>query len=248
MATPINFYWYKRKELSIQRDQANQQKAEFEKEIEKLLFDNREIKEHSRKTQRELSKEISSLTSELKDERDRIHELQKENRKLRQEVKTGHKTKCPTRKTRSELVRDFLWPVPVRDQPILIRRFLCPRTYLRTFGSSYLRSSVPRIFNLIKRWWVIIYDSWIMSYRIVRSHVKHEHNLFNVSITYQQLILARENDPDLKIKKKYLEYWTSNETNKIGKFTRAYSTRKCYRHKCSSRWYCKYLITLILRK
>ena len=75
------------KELSIQRDQANQQKAEFEKEIEKLLFDNREIKEHSRKTQRELSKEISSLTSELKDERDRIHELQKENRKLRQEVK-----------------------------------------------------------------------------------------------------------------------------------------------------------------
>lgn len=132
MATPIYFYWYKRKELSIQRDQANQQKAEFEKEIEKLLFDNREIKEHSRKTQRELSKEISSLTSELKDERDRIHELQKENRKLRQEVKTGHKTKCPTRKTRSELVRDFLWPVPVRDQPILIRRFLCPRTYLRT--------------------------------------------------------------------------------------------------------------------
>ena len=38
------------------------------------------------KTQRELSKEISNLTSELKDERDRIHELQKENRKLRQEV------------------------------------------------------------------------------------------------------------------------------------------------------------------
>jgi len=85
-----------KKELSIQRDQANQQKAEFEKEIEKLLFDNREIKEHSRKTQRELSKEISSLTSELKDERDRIHELQKENRKLRQEVKTGHNTECPT--------------------------------------------------------------------------------------------------------------------------------------------------------
>ena len=79
------------KELSIQRDQANQQKAEFEKEIEKLLFDNREIKEHSRKTQRELSKEISSLTSELKDERDRIHELQKENRKLRQEVKSYSK-------------------------------------------------------------------------------------------------------------------------------------------------------------
>ena len=65
-----------------------QQKAEFEKEIEKLLFDNREIKEHSRKTQRELSKEITNLTSELKDERDRIHELQKENRKLRQEVLT----------------------------------------------------------------------------------------------------------------------------------------------------------------
>ena len=60
-----------------------------------MLFDNREIKEHSRKTQRELSKEISSLTSELKDERDRIHELQKENRKLRQEVKTGYKTECP---------------------------------------------------------------------------------------------------------------------------------------------------------
>ena len=60
-----------------------------------MLFDNREIKEHSRKTQRELSKEISSLTSELKDERDRIHELQKENRKLRQEVKPGHKTECP---------------------------------------------------------------------------------------------------------------------------------------------------------
>ena len=56
-----------------------------------MLFDNREIKEHSRKTQRELSKEISSLTSELKDERDRIHELQKENRKLRQEVKTDQK-------------------------------------------------------------------------------------------------------------------------------------------------------------
>ena len=63
-----------------------QQKAEFEKEIEKLLFDNREIKEQSRKTQRELSKEITNLTTELKDERDRIHELQKENRKLRQEV------------------------------------------------------------------------------------------------------------------------------------------------------------------
>ena len=87
----------RKKELSIQRDQANQQKAEFEKEIEKLLFDNREIKEHSRKTQRELSKEISSLTSELKDERDRIHELQKENRKLRQEVKPGqiNKSRCP---------------------------------------------------------------------------------------------------------------------------------------------------------
>ena len=92
MATPT--FIDTKKELSIQRDQANQQKAEFEKEIEKLLFDNREIKEHSRKTQRELSKEISSLTSELKDERDRIHELQKENRKLRQEVKTGHKTEC----------------------------------------------------------------------------------------------------------------------------------------------------------
>ena len=63
-----------------------QQKAEFEKEIEKLLFDNREIKEQSRKTQRELSKELTNLTTELKDERDRIHELQKENRKLRQEV------------------------------------------------------------------------------------------------------------------------------------------------------------------
>ena len=107
MATPINFYWYKRKELSIQRDQANQQKAEFEKEIEKLLFDNREIKEHSRKTQRELSKEISSLTSELKDERDRIHELQKENRKLRQEVKPGHKTECPTRKKQFEIFFDL---------------------------------------------------------------------------------------------------------------------------------------------
>ena len=55
-------------------------------EIERLLFDNREIKEQARKTQRELSKEINSLTGELKDERDRIHELQKENRKLRQEV------------------------------------------------------------------------------------------------------------------------------------------------------------------
>lgn len=66
-----------------------QQKAEFEKEIEKLLFDNREIKEQSRKTQRELSKELTNLTSELKDERDRIHELQKENRKLRQEVRFG---------------------------------------------------------------------------------------------------------------------------------------------------------------
>lgn len=52
-------------------------------------------------------------------------------------------------------------------------------------------SSVQRIFTLIKTF---------MSYRIVRSHVKHEHNLFNVSITYQQLILARENDPDLEIK------------------------------------------------
>ena len=41
-----------------------------------------------------------------------------------------------------------------------------------------------------------------MSYRIVRSHVKHEHN---VSITYQQLILARENDPDLEIKKKIIK-------------------------------------------
>ena len=53
------------------------------------LFNNflREIKDQSRKTQRELSKEINSLTDELKDERDRIHELQKENRKLRQEVK-----------------------------------------------------------------------------------------------------------------------------------------------------------------
>ena len=79
--------WTFIQELSIQRDQAMQQKAEFEKEIEKLLFDNREIKEHSRKTQRELSKEITNLTSELKDERDRIHELQKENRKLRQEVR-----------------------------------------------------------------------------------------------------------------------------------------------------------------
>lgn len=70
-----------------------QQKAEFEKEIEKLLFDNREIKEQSRKTQRELSKELTNLTSELKDERDRIHELQKENRKLRQEVSSAAKDK-----------------------------------------------------------------------------------------------------------------------------------------------------------
>ena len=30
--------------------------------------------------------------------------------------------------------------------------------------------------------------------------IKHEHNLFNVSITYQQLILA-PTDPDLEIKK-----------------------------------------------
>ena len=79
---------YTTQELSIQRAQVTNQKAEFEKEIERLLFDNREIKEQSRKTQRELSKEITSLTGELKDERDRIHELQKENRKLRQEVKT----------------------------------------------------------------------------------------------------------------------------------------------------------------
>lgn len=78
---------YTTQELSIQRGQASTGKAEFEKEIERLLFDNREIKEQSRKTQRELSKEITSLTEELKDERDRIHELQKENRKLRQEVK-----------------------------------------------------------------------------------------------------------------------------------------------------------------
>ena len=77
---------YTTQELSIQRDQASNQKAEFEKEIERLLFDNREIKEQTRKTQRELSKEITSLTDELRDERDRIHELQKENRKLRQEV------------------------------------------------------------------------------------------------------------------------------------------------------------------
>ena len=83
----MTLFWTLTQELSIQRDQAMQQKAEFEKEIEKLLFDNREIKEHSRKTQRELSKEITNLTSELKDERDRIHELQKENRKLRQEVR-----------------------------------------------------------------------------------------------------------------------------------------------------------------
>ena len=83
----MTHFWTLTQELSIQRDQAMQQKAEFEKEIEKLLFDNREIKEHSRKTQRELSKEITNLTSELKDERDRIHELQKENRKLRQEVR-----------------------------------------------------------------------------------------------------------------------------------------------------------------
>ena len=81
---------YTTQELEIQRGQATNQKAEFEKEIERLLFDNREIKEQSRKTQRELSREITSLTEELKDERDRIHELQKENRKLRQEVNTLH--------------------------------------------------------------------------------------------------------------------------------------------------------------
>ena len=113
MATPT--FIDTKKELSIQRDQANQQKAEFEKEIEKLLFDNREIKEHSRKTQRELSKEISSLTSELKDERDRIHELQKENRKLRQEVKTGRNTKCPRtwpglRRTMGDGNKGFKYP------------------------------------------------------------------------------------------------------------------------------------------
>ena len=122
-----------KKELSIQRDQASQQKAEFEKEIEKLLFDNREIKEHSRKTQRELSKEISSLTSELKDERDRIHELQKENRKLRQEVKTGYKTECPRtwpglRRTTTSLpscISKFLVSV--------LRLFLCiPKGYSPT--------------------------------------------------------------------------------------------------------------------
>ena len=89
-----------------------------------MLFDNREIKEHSRKTQRELSKEISSLTSELKDERDRIHELQKENRKLRQEVRPGHKTECP----RTEC--------PMSSDEVRV-----------IFGLSY----VPRIFNLIKR-------------------------------------------------------------------------------------------------
>ena len=94
-----------------------------------MLFDNREIKEHSRKTQRELSKEISSLTSELKDERDRIHELQKENRKLRQEVKPGHKTECP----RTECPRT---ECPISSDEVRV-----------IFGLSY----VPRIFNLIKR-------------------------------------------------------------------------------------------------
>ena len=91
-----------------------------------MLFDNREIKEHSRKTQRELSKEISSLTSELKDERDRIHELQKENRKLRQEVKIDQKPN----------VREPTVP-GVQGIPDLAR----PRTWFfgHVRGHSYLR-------------------------------------------------------------------------------------------------------------
>merc|ERR1711937_607867 len=101
---------YTTQELSIQRDQANQQKAEFEKEIERLLFDNREIKEQARKTQRELSKEINSLTGELKDERDRIHELQKENRKLRQE-----NIELQTKLTRLENTRGRIRPENVTD-------------------------------------------------------------------------------------------------------------------------------------
>jgi DNA repair exonuclease SbcCD ATPase subunit len=106
---------YTTQELSIQRDQASQQKAEFEKEIEKLLFDNREIKEHSRKTQRELSKEITNLTSELKDERDRIHELQKENRKLRQE-----NIELQTKLTRLENTRGRIKPENVTETSVQV--------------------------------------------------------------------------------------------------------------------------------
>jgi chromosome segregation ATPase len=112
---------YSTQELSIQRDQAMQQKAEFEKEIEKLLFDNREIKEQSRKTQRELSKELTNLTSELKDERDRIHELQKENRKLRQEVRFWQTTTFLQMKRseyrtpdQADTAREFTWPHQAR--------------------------------------------------------------------------------------------------------------------------------------
>ena len=133
-----------------------------------MLFDNREIKEHSRKTQRELSKEISSLTSELKDERDRIHELQKENRKLRQEVKTDQKPNVresgrahrPNRTVRTlknlkiaELF-GFWWTLEPGDSPG------------HGHGSSDIvifgLSSVKTNFQL---------DKTFMSYRIVRSHV-----------------------------------------------------------------------------
>jgi regulator of replication initiation timing len=101
---------YTTQELEIQRGQATNQKAEFEKEIERLLFDNREIKEQSRKTQRELSREITSLTEELKDERDRIHELQKENRKLRQE-----NIELQTKLTKLENTRGRIRPENVTD-------------------------------------------------------------------------------------------------------------------------------------
>ena len=49
-----------------------------------IINDNRKIKEPSIKTQGELSKEITNLKTE--NERDRIHELEEENRKLRKEV------------------------------------------------------------------------------------------------------------------------------------------------------------------
>merc|ERR1712136_660752 len=67
-------------------------------------------KEQARKTQRELSKEINSLTGELKDERDRIHELQKENRKLRQE-----NIELQTKLTRLENTRGRIRPENVTD-------------------------------------------------------------------------------------------------------------------------------------